>query len=182
MPLEMTQKCTIIESISHICLLLVMPLCMFPGKDGHLWRQLGSLGQREVKDAQLVAQAGGPSVSMSLICELTNADTFLTAQRTVFPDNSRLDHFSSARRINTFLTGWVSRLLMTMDFFPGKMGSVWGWGRMSCSCSSDTLLSIIIASQPLQILVCTPGCIPHQLQQCVWRWDPDSRNLLKLPR
>lgn len=43
MPLAMTQKFTIIESISRIRLLFVMLLCIFPGQGGHLWRQLGSL-------------------------------------------------------------------------------------------------------------------------------------------
>lgn len=45
MPLAMTLKFTIIESTHHIRLLLVMLLCMFPGRDGHLWGQLGSLRQ-----------------------------------------------------------------------------------------------------------------------------------------
>lgn len=36
MPLAMIQKFTIIESISCIRVLFVMPLCMFPGRNGHL--------------------------------------------------------------------------------------------------------------------------------------------------
>ena len=40
MPLSMTQKFIIIEPISRIHLLFVMPLCMFPGKG---WPPLGSV-------------------------------------------------------------------------------------------------------------------------------------------
>lgn len=70
---------------------------------------------------------------------------------------------------------------MTMDFFfQDRMGSVRGSGRMSCGPGSGTVLFIRIAGKPLQILVSTPGCIPPQVQQYVWRWDPGIRDLWKL--
>lgn len=75
----------------------------------------------DLEDAQLVAQAAEPLVSMSLICKLTNAAPFPPARIAVFREwggtYSHLSHFRSARRINAFLTGWVSHVLMTMGFF-----------------------------------------------------------------